>query len=297
MITTSFTYDTTLGRFCVIDFELAEILPFSKKLLNKKPVTRMQWHGLTTQGRRHLTNQDSLYAYTQHKDNNVICAQYGEVIMPCNFASFSVSDGVGGNLGGEFASKLVVKTLAHLLTTKNTFPVKEKDYVQTLRETHNSLTEIGSRNKKAQDMCATFVGMIIQEDSLIWANVGDSRLYRLRDGELDQISKDHNFIFRLWKRGELSEFQYRMHPRKNILFDAMGGRVSDISPCFGSLKWEKGDVYLLCSDGVIDGLTERKLAAALKEKGDARALTENILDKAVKNSGNDDTTLFVVKIT
>ena len=291
------TYDPKLGRFCIIDFELAQILPHDGKSSNGKTVSRMQWYGTSKQGRRHLTNQDSFYAYTQNKDGNIISAQYGEVIMPCNFASFSVSDGVGGNRGGEFASKLVVKNLCHFLSTKNTFPVKEKSFVKTLKETHKSLTKIGSKNEHAQDMCATFVGMIVQEDTITWANVGDSRLYRLRDGELEQISKDHNFIFRLWKRGELSEFQYRMHPRKNILFDAMGGRVSDISPCYGSFKWQKGDTFLICSDGIIDGLTENKLSLALSADGDARQISEQMLDLAVKNSGNDDTTLFVVKIT
>lgn len=296
------TYDDRLGRFCIIDFELAEILSRPAEAVRTKTrLTRLHWASGTQQGRRHLTNQDSYSSFTINSQGHVNSADHGEIIMPARFASFAISDGVGGNNGGEFASRLVLNIFKYQVENKTTLlPLNEEKYTKLLQKTHAALNDKAEENAHASKLSATFVGMIFQGDKILWANVGDSRLYRMRDGELTQLSNDHNFAFRQWKRGEMREIQYRMHPRKNILFDSMGGQHESISPECGSDSWQAGDRYLLCSDGIIDGLADRKIASILKgediqiQEEAHTEICESLLDQATANAGDDDTTLIVI---
>lgn len=301
------TYDSRLGRFCIIDFELAEILPLPEELSEEvAQLTRLHWAGHSQQGRRHLTNQDSYLSFTINSQGIKRVEEQGEFILPARCACFSVSDGVGGNNGGEFASKLVLNTLSYLIEKESSALISEERYAELLQEVHETLNLRASQNAHASRLSATYVGMIFQEDQLTWANVGDSRLYRFRDGELTQLSRDHNFAFRQWKRGEMSEIQYRLHPRNNILFDSMGGGHERISPETGTETWKKGDRYVLCSDGIIDGMTDRKITSLLEELGDKRdtlgdlgehnELSQTFVKRAVANAGNDDTTIIVIAL-
>lgn len=292
------TYDSVLGRFCIIDFELAEILDLEKDdPENDTPVTRLHWAAASQQGRRHLTNQDNLLCFSLNTLGQSKESTLGEAIMPINFASFGVSDGVGGNNGGEFASNLVLKSFKYFISQQFLPPLKMEAYLSLLQKTHENLNTRAKENEHAQRLSATYVGAIFQGESLIWANVGDSRLYRLRNGKLEQLSNDHNFAFRQWKRGDISEYEYRFHPRNNVLFDVMGGGHDRISPESGETTWEKGDRYLLCSDGIMDGLSDRKLVDLLGEDKPCKEICDKILKSALANAGNDDTTLIVIDLS
>ena len=289
------TYDSKLGRFCVIDFELAEILPLpAASQESTEEVVRLQWSGNSQQGRKHLTNQDSHLSLTINTNGNVLKSDFGEVIQPSKVAFFGISDGVGGNNGGEFASKLVLNTIQYKIEQEYDSALTLRRFSEMLQETHEALNKRATQNRHASKLSATFIGLIFLEDKILWGNVGDSRLYRFRNGVLEQLSKDHNFAFRKWKRGEMSELQYRTHPRKNILFDTMGGGHNSISPELGEDIWEKGDKFILCSDGIIDGLTDRKITSLLDEEITVNTdippkftkdLCRNLLEKACANSG------------
>lgn len=301
------TYDSRLGRFCIIDFELAEILPLPETPSEEvEQLTRLHWAGHSQQGRRHLTNQDSYQSFTINTQGMKRVEEQGEFILPIRAACFSVSDGVGGNNGGEFASKLVLNTLSHLIEKEASSIISEERFSQLLQMVHETLNLRARQNEHAARLSATYVGMIFQQEQLRWANVGDSRLYRFRGGELKQLSRDHNFAFRQWKRGEISEMQYRLHPRNNILFDCMGGGHERISPETGTETWKKGDRYVLCSDGIIDGMTDRKISSLLEELGDKHdaprelgehnELSQAFVKRAVANAGNDDTTIIIIAL-
>lgn len=297
------TYDDRLGRFCIIDFELAEILPLPEK--DHCVIERLHWASATRMGRKHLINQDSHLCFTVNREGQCRSAENGEVLMPPTLACFSVSDGVGGNNGGEFASRFTLGHLRHQLEEDKGVKVNEESFTTLLAQTNTELNRKAEENENASRLSATYVGVIFQQQHLFWANVGDSRLYRYRGGTLEQLSKDHNFAFRAWKRGEISEFQYRTHPRKNILYDAMGGGYENISPVVGKEEWQGGDLYLICSDGIIDGFSDRKIVEALEKdyqdtgETDSNSLqrkTEAILNEAVRNAGRDDTTLILIQL-
>ena len=297
------TYDDRLGRFCLIDFELAEILDIpSTKKKDKKHLTRLQWSSGSQQGRRHLTNQDSYLSCISRAEEKSQIADHGEALIPLEKALFAVSDGVGGNNGGEFASSLVLKSVRHLLEDFDKRKIGVKDCEMLLKQTNANVNYLAAQNTHAPNLSATFAGIFLNGKNIIWANVGDSRVYRYRDNKLTQLSNDHNFAFRQWKRGDISEMEYRMHPRRNQLFDCMGGGFEGISPEIGMEKWEPGDRYLICSDGIIDGLAERKLEYIMKytepkdDQTRISAICDELLSQAVSNDGSDDTTLVVLEI-
>jgi len=273
------TYNPILGKFCLIDFELATVLEQPKTDDYTEQVLRVQWASDSKQGRRHLTNQDSHLCYIQNPEGcQVSRIDQGEALLPCGLSLFAVSDGVGGNHGGEFASKLVLATASHLLETEyENKTLTENDYIELLKKTNTAVNSGAEKNPHSPRLSATYVGILLQDDKILWANAGDSRVYRLRDNELEQLSMDHNFAFRAWKRASLN-------------------------PEYGTEKWLPGDTYLICSDGIIDGLADRKIEYIMKEteaglnSTRSQKICNELLSQAVSNDGSDDTTLIVFEI-
>jgi protein phosphatase len=147
-------------------------------------------------------------------------------------------------------------------------------------------------------MAATLALAWFTPDNLYLGNAGDSRIYRSRGGKLEQLSRDHTFAWSQWKRGEISEMQYRIHPRRAALYEIIGGGHQTVNPHFAAIAYEPGDCFLICSDGLIDGLWERHLSDALSTCPEIPLSTaENLLKRAIDNAGIDDTSLTVITVT
>ncbi len=295
------TYDPRRGKFCIIDFELAEVLP-EPQLASAEDAIRIQWASDSKQGRRHLTNQDSHLALRINSRGEVQRAHKGEGLLPCRKALFAVCDGVGGNSGGEFASRLALSRAAHRLEKAEYGTMDEAGFDDFIQSLNIYVNLRALENPKASRLATTFAGVLLQEDQITWANVGDSRVYRVRDGKMQQLSKDHCFEFRKWKAGEISEMQYRLSPIKNRIFDCLGAGNLRVNPEMGTEKWQCDDLYLVCSDGIIDGLSERKLESIMVEteaglnESKAHKVCQELLKQAVANAGSDDTTLVVFQL-
>jgi protein phosphatase len=128
------------------------------------------------------------------------------------------------------------------------------------------------------------------------ANVGDSRIYRCRDGVTEQLTKDHTAAWGQFKRGEIREAEYRSHPRRAALYQVIGGGHPNVCPHFAAVKFQPGDRFLICSDGLIDGVWERNIRDALGGEAEPNICCEKLLKRAVENSGIDDTTLIVIHV-
>jgi len=297
------TYDSITGKFCIIDFELAEILPMPDTDAFGEKALRIQWSSASQQGRRHLTNQDNYSNWLLRPSGKSHSSDHGEVILPCEIAHFAVSDGVGGNNGGEFASSLVLSSMKHLLETEyKGKKISEEDYLKLLKTTNGTVNDKAAENPVAPNLSATYVGVIFQEELISWANVGDSRVYQFRDGKLKQLSIDHNFAYRQMLSGAISEIEYRLHPAKNQLYDCMGAGYGSVNPEIGSLEWKPDDIYLICSDGIMDGLSDKKIESLMSvpscdlSKTRAQSICQELLKQAIINDGSDDTTLIVFEV-
>ena len=131
------------------------------------------------------------------------------------------------------------------------------------------------------------------------AHVGDSRFYRYRNGELKQLTYDHTHVGAQFRSGKLNERQARTQPRRNILQQAVGGGCQIVRPQVSSVMIEEGDWFLICSDGVTDGLWNKNIARCFAEADENGSppdeVAERILEWATSEAGGDDTTLFVVR--
>ena len=147
-------------------------------------------------------------------------------------------------------------------------------------------------------MAATLALAWFTPDNLYLANSADSRSYLSRHGQLTLLSRDHTSAFGQWQRGEIGESEYRNHPRRSALYEVVGGGHPGVCPYFAAISYQPGDRFLICSDGLIDGLWERHIAEALAKCPDIPVLTaETLLNRSVDNCGVDDTTLIVVTVS
>lgn len=215
---------------------------------------------------------------------------------------FAVSDGMGGGNAGDLASSLILEQMALMIpetfkaAASGFFPDSITHLEEALKEVHEHINQAGSQAENVKGMAATLALAWFTPENMYLANVGDSRIYLCRDGKTEQLSKDHTSAWSAWKRGEIHEIQYRQHPRRAALYEVVGGGHLSVCPYFAAVPYEKGDRFLVCSDGLIDGVWERHIAEALHECETPQETSEVLLKRAIENSGVDDTTLVVIHV-
>jgi protein phosphatase len=135
---------------------------------------------------------------------------------------------------------------------------------------------------------------------LYFCHLGDSRIYYLpHDGPMVQVTHDHSHVGWLRRKGQINEREARTHPRRNALQQALGAGHQFIDPHIGAVGHRVGDRFLICSDGLIDGMWDRQLEEALRTPpaaGDTRSPAQRLVEEAVQNSGRDNTTALVVEL-
>jgi protein phosphatase len=137
---------------------------------------------------------------------------------------------------------------------------------------------------------------------LMWfAHLGDSRIYHLPvDGGLVQITHDHSQVGRLRRAGRIDERAARSHHSRHILDQVLGGTDHAIEPHLGAVVWRPGDTFVICSDGVMDGLWDRAIEEQVRAPVGSRAEqppAQRLVEEAVLHSGRDNATAIVVELT
>lgn len=299
------TYDGRSGQFCIIDFELAEVKSDPNESGAEEVAHRsLSWSGDTRSGNRKPTNQDALSVFSSEGGWAKNEELEGEHSIDENGVIFAVSDGMGGQAGGEVASSLVVRELRRFLPAMMGDFHGAADPVALLeaavKSLHDFVTRTGENSEELQGMGATVVCGLFYRTRVYFAHVGDSRFYQFRDGELNQLTHDHTYLGSQYRAGKINEREFRMHPRRNILNQAIGGRCKRVHPQVESATLMPGDWYLICSDGVVDGLWNKNIAEVFEKankKGWSPSETKTkLLDWAFEEAGLDDTTLFVIQV-
>ncbi len=262
-----------------------------------------QWATLTHCGSRKPRNDDSLVAFASGATGAVILPATGTRTLTSHDLIFAVSDGMGGGNAGDIASSTILKQMAAIIpeTFKAAAGGFYPDYLAHLRHAIRSIHE---HINAAADGCPEKCGMAatlalawFTPENLYLANVGDSRIYLSRAGVLTQLTRDHTSAWAAWKRGEINEMQYRAHPRRSALYEVVGGGHQRVTPHYAAVPYQHGDRFLICSDGLIDGLWERNFSNYLAACPDDPTETVAALSKrAIDNSGIDDTSLIVITV-
>ena len=296
------TYSQTLGRFCLIDFELSEILPAPAGLQDHKTdILRVGWSASTEKGRHHLANDDAWLALTINPDSTDPLPKSGEILLDPSHLLLAVSDGMGGSNAGEFASSLLMsrirKDAGKLYQHFKSGEGAEKALADLLQQCHRDLNHLGEENGNAQNMGATLTLAWISHDRLFWAHIGDSRLYLVDDKGARQLTRDDCLAWDKWQRDQLTEYAYRTHPHKCVLNDVLGGGPHTANPKTGTLPLKNTQRLMLCTDGIMDGLWEKTIRDMISVKDPIAKIAADLASKAIANDDLDDTTVIVAEIS
>ena len=264
----------------------------------------LHWATLSHSGSRKPRCDDSLIAFASSPQGAEILTGNGRRSLASHDLVFAVSDGMGGGNAGDIASSLILQQMTEIIpqTFKSAaagfFPDSLSHLGDALRSIHQQINAAADGCDLKSGMAATLALAWFTPENLYLANAGDSRIYRSRAGLLEQLSRDHTAAWGQWKRGEISEIQYRSHPRRAALYEVVGGGHGKVHPHFAAIPYQPGDRFLVCSDGLIDGLWERHISDALAAcPEDPAATAASLLKRAVANSGIDDTSLIVITVS
>ena len=261
----------------------------------------LQWAALTHSGSRKSRNDDSLIAFASSPAGAETLGLTGALSLDRHDLVFAVSDGMGGGNAGDLASSLLLQRMTEIIpetfkiAAAGFFPDCLDHLADAIRSVHEHINAAAACDH-TRGMAATLALAWFTPDNLYLANAGDSRIYLSRNGSLTQLTRDHTAAWGQWKRGEISEIEYRSHPRRSALYEVIGGGHLNVCPHFAAVPYQTDDRFLICSDGLIDGIWERHIANALSASVNPSETTRTLLKRALDNSGIDDTTLIVIHI-
>jgi protein phosphatase len=211
---------------------------------------------------------------------------------------YILADGMGGHQAGEIAARETVKALARHLqrvfkNKKHTLAEAILSIKRAILRTNSHVYKLGRSFAELKGMGTTLCVLHLHNGGVIYAHVGDSRIYRLRGGVLQQLTKDHSLLRELKERGHITDDQIGDFHYKNIITRAIGTEP-EVEPSINQDEAYPDDIYLLCSDGLSDLLSFSEIEQTLKE---TRAISEaalNLVSLSKMRGGHDNVTVLIV---
>ena len=273
-----------------------------KPVAKKKSAPALRWSGGTDIGRVRQNNEDAFLGLEFDAKEVFRLGKYGEASTAKMDFAFAVCDGMGGANAGEFASNIAVEKITKLLPRAfrkiSRDPQRPAEILTELfGQVHRALVYLGGSYDEIEGMQTTMSLAWFTPGKMFFGHIGDSRIYHLPAGgkKLTQLTADDTHVGWLFRTGKIGEHEARTHPRRNVLQRALGGGNQFVEPQTGMVACVRGDIFLLCTDGLIDGLYDDGLVELLraKTKDDAAA---KIVAASVRNSGRDNTTAVIVRV-
>lgn len=204
---------------------------------------------------------------------------------------FIVADGMGGHKAGEFASRFTVEVVKDELA-KSTEEGPEAMIRQAITSANQRLLETAKQDSKLEGMGTTLVVATVIERTLYFANVGDSRLYLLNN-DIKQVSKDHSLVQEMVRLGGIKQEDAKNHPDKNIITRAIGAK-DQVEVDFYEYRLKKGDIVLMCTDGLSNMVEDTEILHIVKGSRDIVEAVEGLINKANENGGKDNIGIVAV---
>lgn len=204
---------------------------------------------------------------------------------------FVVADGMGGHNAGEVASQLATHAMFDFLMAQEKYTL---DILKKGIEEANSLIYKKSKEESAYfGMGTTILVLALENDTAFFAHVGDSRLYLFREGHLSQLTSDHTLVNELISLGTLKKQEdSEQLPFKHILTKALGTHQK-IEPSLSQFSLKEGDLFLLCTDGLSNNISERELIECFNKNISINEKGENLMELAKNHGGGDNITLIL----
>ena len=227
--------------------------------------------GSTDVGRQRSANEDSL------------------VLKPPFFA---VADGMGGAKAGEVASAMATEAFGGDLDSAE---APEVQLARMMREANRRIYDLAVSDEAHRGMGTTLTAAKVIGDDISLGHVGDSRAYRLRDGELEQLTRDHSLVAELERTGQITAEAAEHHPQRSIITRALGPEP-DVEVDTYTVTAKDGDVYLLCSDGLTGMVSDDELGSILRSAKQLDDAAETLVRAANQNGGRDNITVVLFRL-
>jgi serine/threonine protein phosphatase PrpC len=220
---------------------------------------------------------------------------------------YVVADGMGGHSHGEVAAQIAVNAIRDFIEKTadkdTTWPFGMDSRLErhsnllkmAVRIAHDNVLRAISRDSSLYGMGTTVVGLLLSGDVAAVAHVGDSRVYRLRDGKLEQLTQDHTWVNEQVVAGFLSKEQARTHPLKNVVTRALGGE-SDVLVDVREVEVLPGDLFLLCSDGLTGMLSDPDITERLSSGRSLHEICRTLVNDSNARGGIDNVTVVLLAI-
>lgn len=243
----------------------------------------MKVWGLTDTGLVRKENQDAYAIDNGIESGYTVCV---------------VCDGMGGTAGGQMASRIAVETYMSELKKV----LQQEMAPEQLREAssyaialaNKAIREEAQKNEACRDMGTTLVSAISYRDGTVISNVGDSRAYRISRDGIVQVTKDHSLVESMVDRGDITEEEARRHPNKNLITRALGPDVNAV--CDGYITpLCKGEYILLCSDGLVDTVTDQEMLFEVIHGGDMDTCLQRMLNISKSRGAADNVTAVLMQ--
>ncbi len=216
---------------------------------------------------------------------------------------FVVADGMGGHSGGDVASRIVVEEFARLSEEGYDPRGGAEAVVATLTRCQARIRDYATaQSGTGQSVHAgttVVVALLVEDENgpkWLLANLGDSRIYRLVDDRLDQVSVDHSVVQELIDAGEITPAQAVEHPERHVITRALGAALESLEPDFFLLPLAAAERILLCSDGVTGMISDERVASILLDNDDPRDAADALVQAALAAGGRDNATAVVVDV-
>ena len=247
---------------------------------------RIKMAGATDIGQRRDNNEDNILVDRHH---------YLAII----------ADGMGGHNAGEVASQIATDVTSQFLIAglhiegKSEGAFSTAEPLQDLMEksiqlANRKIVEESGNDEEKSGMGTTIACLLFCNNWFVIGNIGDSRCYRFRDGKISQLSEDHSWIQGMIEQGRIKKEDAKHHPQRGLLLQALGN--SKVEPYFTTGCLQVGDVYVLCSDGLTEVVSNNTIGFVLNQDGSPQKTADKLVELANENGGPDNISVVVAKI-
>lgn len=253
----------------------------------------MKYDAISDVGKRASQNED-FYLLPNHDRGGIF-----NINRRKNGSLFILCDGMGGANAGEVASELTANRIFRdYYKSQSIFASTQKDLADVIIGANQKIHALAQEHSEYSGMGSTLVAVLFHRSIAHIFSVGDSRVYLYRQNELSQITEDQSEVWELYKQGEISKDALRAHPRKNIITMAIGANegisIENINQY--SVRITKNDLFLMCSDGLTDMVSDDAIVRVLATKKTLKEINKSLVDLANAEGGRDNITVILVQI-
>ncbi len=207
---------------------------------------------------------------------------------------FIIADGMGGHAAGEVASQIAVETVRHFLHTIDKIN-PQKQLEQAINKANLAVEQAAKGDRALHGMGTTLSVLLLQQNRGYLAHVGDSRIYRLRNQKLEQLSDDHSLVGEQLRQGTITAEQAKISTLGNLLLQAIGV-TPHLEICQDKLSLAAGDLFLLCTDGLTDMVPDAQIEKLLRQPETLNFRCDALINAAITAGGKDNITAILLQV-